>query len=239
MKVPRTSKGFTLIELLVVIGIIALLASIAVPAFTGVQIRAAQTKALSNAKQIGLACATFAIDNNGAYPSYVMQNGTQSAATVTTSNDAFDSLFPTYLQTFSLFYLAKSQWTPTVQSDPSQTTLQAGAPFLLTGYNEWAYVPGLYNTSSSSFPLIVDGFSGQGAGVDTYATSETVKGGVWKGQQAIVVFCDDHAQVLKCNTSSGSPYVPAPTGYGITNMFDTSGGNAGWLSTANMVVNPK
>src|ERR1700689_584636 len=97
MKRTRTQHGFTLIELLVVIGIIALLASIAVPAFTGVQIRAAQTKALSNAKQIGLCCAQFAIDNNGQYPSYQTTSGSTSTNLVTDSNSAFCQLFPAYL----------------------------------------------------------------------------------------------------------------------------------------------
>ena len=61
-------SAFTLIELLIVITIIAVLASIALPAFTGVKERADQTKDLSNAKQIALALRQFAIDNNGSYP---------------------------------------------------------------------------------------------------------------------------------------------------------------------------
>ena len=51
----RMSAAFTLIELLVVITIIAILASIALPAFTSVQQKGKQTKALSNAKQIAIA----------------------------------------------------------------------------------------------------------------------------------------------------------------------------------------
>jgi type IV pilus assembly protein PilA len=65
----NTSSGaFTLIELLIVITIIAVLASIALPAFAGVKERGDQTKDLSNAKQIALALRQFAIDNNGSYP---------------------------------------------------------------------------------------------------------------------------------------------------------------------------
>jgi len=89
MKIPRTNKGFTLIELLVVIGIIALLASIALPAFASVQVKAAQTKALNNAKQIGFACRAFGTDNNGQYPNYPMANGSNSSTSqVSNSNDA-------------------------------------------------------------------------------------------------------------------------------------------------------
>jgi prepilin-type N-terminal cleavage/methylation domain-containing protein len=235
MKVPRTSKGFTLIELLVVIGIIALLASIAVPAFTGVQIRAAQTKALSNAKQIGLCCKQYAIDNNGAYPSYTMSTLTSgSPTTVTDANGAFDNLFPTYLSTNTLFYQPKSQWTPVQQADFTQQTFTTSptGPFLKAGYNEYAYVTGLYDTSNSTFPLLASGFASGSPG--TYATAENTKGGVWKGQNAVVVFCDDSAKVMKCTTGTQPQVNGGPNG----SLFDTTGQN-GWLATpANTVVNP-
>ncbi len=61
-------SAFTLIELLVVISIIAVLASIALPVFTSVQQRGFQTKDLSNAKQIGLACKLYAADHDGLFP---------------------------------------------------------------------------------------------------------------------------------------------------------------------------
>ena len=50
----KNIKAFTLIELLIVVTIIAVLASIALPAFNGVKERGDQTKDLSNAKQIAL-----------------------------------------------------------------------------------------------------------------------------------------------------------------------------------------
>src|SRR5213592_3243376 len=65
----KNIKAFTLIELLIVVTIIAVLASIALPAFNGVKERGDQTKDLSNAKQVALALRQFAIDNNGSYPS--------------------------------------------------------------------------------------------------------------------------------------------------------------------------
>src|SRR5206468_7029799 len=91
--------AFTLIELLIVITIIAVLASIALPAYTGVKERGDQTKDLSNAKQIALALRQFAIDNNGAYPSKPPAADYSTATgSPTTSNDAFWWLFPNYLQ---------------------------------------------------------------------------------------------------------------------------------------------
>jgi hypothetical protein len=190
---------------------------------------------MSNAKQIGLACKQFAIDNNGAYPSYVVTGGSTSTTNnVTSSNQAFDNLIPTYLSTNSIFYQAKSAWTPTQLPDFTPSQISTGAPFFTAGMNEWAYVPGLYDTSTSTYPLIADGFSSGAAGTDTYTTTDTQKGGVWKGQQAVVVFVDDSAKVMKCTSATAAPFVP---GSATSNLFDYSG-QPGWLSTANEVVNP-
>lgn len=62
------TKGFTLIELLVVIAIIAILAAILFPVFAKARERAKTTACISNEKQIGTACMTYADDNDGTYP---------------------------------------------------------------------------------------------------------------------------------------------------------------------------
>ena len=61
-------KAFTLIELLVVIAIIAILAAILFPVFAKARERAKTTACISNEKQIGLACMTYADDYDGTYP---------------------------------------------------------------------------------------------------------------------------------------------------------------------------
>src|SRR3954463_11040020 len=101
----QTSGAFTLIELLIVITIIAVLASIALPAYNGVKERGDQTKDLSNAKKVALALRQFAIDNNGSYPSKAPATDYAAAAATlpTTSNDAFWWLFPNYLQSEQIF----------------------------------------------------------------------------------------------------------------------------------------
>jgi len=60
MKKP---SGFTLIELLVVISIIAILASLALPAITGALARGQMTQTLSNMKQLHLVAQQMALDS--------------------------------------------------------------------------------------------------------------------------------------------------------------------------------
>ena len=64
----KPGRAFTLIELLVVIAIIAILAALLLPSLARAVERGKITHCLSNIRQIGLACITYAVDNSGKYP---------------------------------------------------------------------------------------------------------------------------------------------------------------------------
>ena len=242
MKIPRTERGlpllirlrrsgkaFTLIELLVVIGIIALLASIALPAFSSVQVKAQQSKALNNAKQIGFACKAFGVDNNGQYPNFPETTGSFSNTQVSYSNDAFNDLVPTYLATLQCFYQPGSQETPQPKPPPDPDFTQCGSQTATScmpsgsALNVWAYVTGMSDTSNSSFPLIVNDPANVGSGSVTWSNVQTAKGGIWKGKQALVVHVDDSATVDQLTSTFEDKN--GPTGI---DLFDTTG-QKGWM----------
>src|SRR5438552_4984423 len=65
---PDQPHGFTLLELLCVIAIIAILASLLLPALGQGSARAKRIQCLNNLRQTGLAFHMFAHDHNGAFP---------------------------------------------------------------------------------------------------------------------------------------------------------------------------
>jgi prepilin-type N-terminal cleavage/methylation domain-containing protein len=182
---PKPESGFTLIELLVVISIIAILASIALPVFGGIQERGAQTKALSNAKQVGLACKVFAQDYQGNYPLYSDPDKKTGAGN--DSNAILQTLIPDYLPDKSIFSIPKSAYCKGAGKSGTQPDK------LGKGENEWAYVKGLSDTSNARFPLLADGFATGSPG--TYVADDSQPGGVWKGKKAVIVRVDASASV--------------------------------------------
>ena len=210
------STAFTLIELLVVMAIIAILASIALPVFVNILQRGQQTKDLSNAKQIGLGLKLYAGDFDGLYPQ----------TTGTGSNGAFNQLIPQYIPGEKIFYLAKSIWTAV----PPDEVFSDSASTLKSGENAYAYVGNLTDTSNPSFPIVADGFA---AASTAYTSDESVRGGIWKGKQAIVVRVDTSGTVEKCTTDFK---VFGPTG--AASPEDIFVSSATWLGSSQTPVNP-
>lgn len=232
---PRA--GFTLIELLVVISIIAILAGIALPAFTQVIERGNQTKALSNAKQIYMGVKLFAGDYDGEFPNKVWQANTSYGSANTnltatsTSNEAFRWIVPEYIKSENIFYLAKSRWSSLT---PDENTADGEA--LKGGENHWAYVRSLTDTSNPNLPLIADGFS---TVLGVYSPDETARGGLWKGKAAIVVRVDGSGRVEKLQTQGTNAYkLWGPVGAAAENdVFMTQ--TANWYTNNQSPLNPE
>ncbi len=234
MKKTLFTRAFTLIELLVVISIIAILAGIALPVFSSVTERGAQTKNLSNAKQIGLGCKLYATDFDGKYPNKTGNTAAPDVAGVgTTSNAVFASLIPNYIPTEKIFYLAKSAWSNSVPDEDIRTN-----PAKLQGdVNNFAYMFGLNDTSNPSYPLL---FDAPQPAATTYVVDESALGGVWKGKKAVVIRCDQSGNVENCrfNAANTVSTIQGPTGgAGETDILVRNAAN-NWLGAANFILYP-
>ncbi|MEY2407876.1 MAG: hypothetical protein QOF48_546, partial [Verrucomicrobiota bacterium] len=64
----KLRRGFTLIELLVVMAILALLASMLLPALAAAKDKARRAACISNLRQLGIAVHGYAADNDGRMP---------------------------------------------------------------------------------------------------------------------------------------------------------------------------
>ena len=236
----KNIRAFTLIELLIVITIIAVLASIALPAFSGIKERGDQTKDLSNGKQIALALRQFAVDHNAQYPNFAPAASYDVASgALTTSNDAFWWLFPDgaepgYLQSEQIFAVPGSAYTPKPPDNALDApTDGARVKTLALGENSYEYVSGLTDTSNPTFPIIADGFIPGQPG--KYDQNKSNKGGVWAAKKAIVIFCDASGQIVKVDPADQIVKRTDSTGAKV-NMFSAA---ADWFdATSNLVLDP-
>lgn len=101
----KSKSGFTIVELLIVIVVIAILATISIVAYNGIQQRAKNTKTITAANQI-VKSITGYIAANGAYPAtggvYCLVPSENSACTAgNTTNRAYDTTLTNNLNTIS------------------------------------------------------------------------------------------------------------------------------------------
>ena len=182
--------------------VLLMLALVAMPASNGGCVKGAQTKALAQAKQIGLALRLFADDHDGQYPRAGLP--AMLGAEVKDSNAAFAVLFPTYVQNEVIFANKLSAYQ-TRQPD-NQISPYDGKPgkTLEPGENVYAYVAGLTDKSDESTPLVVDGTDGTGH----YTTDPKKRGGLWGGNKAIVIHLDNSGVVENLTGPDHARYIP-------------------------------
>ena len=169
-----------LLRMLIVLVIFAVLVTAMVPAYRSVEEAGWKTRALAQAKGIGLALKLYASDHDNFYPAGTDRYGQP----IRTANDAFRSLVPAYVQSESLFGNARSAY----QSFPPDNVIVSPREILRAGENVYAYAAGLNDGMVPTLPLLADGTDGEGAG--TYVSDRRARGGTWEGRCAIVVRLD-------------------------------------------------
>ena len=204
--IEKQRNGFTLVELLTVISIIAILGAVAMPGMQGALRNAQQNRAMQDARQIGLAMKNYATDFDGIFPAGTNFHDEE----ITTSNDAFRSLMPNYIDSERIFAVSRSAWGQRADNRADEVS-----DMIQPGENHFAYIEGLNDTAKSDWPLIVDGTDGNG----TYSSMRGEKGGCWEGTKAIVFTVGGSARVIPLKGDSDEKYIPRE-GYPEENMLD-------------------
>ena len=201
---------------------------LALPGGSHVQVRGLQTRSLAQAKQIGLALRLFADDHNGKFPGQGVP--VEMTRAPMTSNAAFAPLFPTYFTSERIFGNKLSAYQ-TRQPDDVIDSSYTGTPVktLEAGENVYAYVAGLTEKSDPDAPLVLDGTDGS----LYYNSNPTLRGGVWGGKKAVVVYLDDHAAVETLAGRENTRYIAAHLPGRPANLLDLS-----WLGSDVHLLNP-
>lgn len=183
-----------MVELLVVIAIIVALAAMATPAIFKALGRAAMAESVSNGRQVKLILDTFAMDNDGVYPSEDSAEFYEIAGTEK-SNDLFKQLFASgNTNSEKIFWVKGSQMCD--KAKPDDVTTEGGvfsqSRTLEAGDCGWAMVEDQTNVDNPSRPLIFDS-PPTGAGL-------VFDGELWD-LKAIVVRIDGSAKPERLNPS--------------------------------------
>lgn len=199
MKTKR-NQAFTLIELLVVITIIAILASLAVPAYSGIQKMGNQAKGINNCKQIILSLKQFSKDNNSQYPDSVPNN--QTGGVAATANDAFRFLVQEQIVMDERIFGCPAGYNP----DNNIGTAPAYGMALMPGENHWALTAGQTDATQGNMPLVYENpvTPGWPPQWNADVAGQIRPGRTWPGGEIIIGRNDGSVQVEKLNGKKGT-----------------------------------
>lgn len=141
----KKESGFTLIELLVVIAIIGILSSVVLTSLSSARDKAKMARRVADARQVKTALESYAIANNGAYPS--SSNGWNSQCTTwggLSNANVIPGLTPTYM--------------PTLPQDPDSSGVTNCCYVYRSDGTDYKFIVGYNcgNVTYSAYPTLTD-----------------------------------------------------------------------------------
>jgi prepilin-type N-terminal cleavage/methylation domain-containing protein len=193
MKKIQSPGGFTLIELLVVISIIALLASLAVPAINGALDKAKQAKDTSNVRQLGIIFFGIANDENGKYPVAPYDaNGDRPTAFATSTVRLFGGMLEDKEISDPNILVAGSKAVYSKALDQASTALSSENV-------GWDYLAGVTTSDDARIPLFTSagafGDKSEMEGTSQIALDATTA--IWKDKGVVMYFIGNSATWVK------------------------------------------
>lgn len=200
------ARAFTLIELLVVIAVVAILATIAYPVYTGVQERAKVTKDMNNLRQLGLGIQTYLNDNDQVLPASITWPGTTTAPV----------LYPKYVSSRKVFQ-SPFDPRPASESDTAPGTVPVSYSI---NTNMYAAAPGINRNMTSvvspaSTILMAPKYTGDPTASSSWAgvannapdllaggAAGNTRGTHANGTRINALFCDSHTESLTFGPAS-------------------------------------
>ena len=188
----KNSKKIILVAIWIIVLAFVLYIFI-IPIYRSITRKAINPQALSNARQIGTACKSYAGDQGGLYPAVIDpktgavvidENG--NPLPPNNSNLALKSLIPDYVPTEELFYVEGSRFTPL----PPDEIFDTDEAKLQKGENHWGYVFGNVEPDSEVRLLLFEGAADP-------KTGRWGKDSRGEGKNAIIVLTDLSASIAK------------------------------------------
>jgi len=183
------------VVLVIAIGLIGIMAAIAIPAYSRTTTHAYRTKAIINSRQIALALKIYAADHNGAYPDAMLPGAGSS-------NEVLRKLFmEDLLDDEMVFGCPSSPYRPdgNIGSDPDFINA------LEAGENHWAMTRGLSESSPGNIPLIYENPVGTNWPARWNASHQGAAkpGRAWQGGRVIIVQNDGTANLAYLAAAEG------------------------------------
>jgi prepilin-type N-terminal cleavage/methylation domain-containing protein/prepilin-type processing-associated H-X9-DG protein len=134
----ESPPAFTLIELLSVIAIITILAAILIPVLGSAQERGRRAICISNLRQCGAGCVSYATDHDGKFP-HMIRSQYDCGCNIkhTGAIEKWGLLYPTYVNSLDVFFCPSRRTGRRYAMDPNSSSGKSG--FSLSQFVECSY----------------------------------------------------------------------------------------------------